>query len=362
MQNDIAMSAPAGIAIDIDSLEDVVVDGVKMSPLEILKIRRQTGDYLYRRTDQMGNASNPRPAFDLPGGVGQLLNERIATMQFYVEQIRQITGINEIVDATTPNPKMPVATAKLAVGSTNNILQPLYSAYAHIKEKTAYSSILRLQVMAQYGDITVYNKALGKSNIEVIKIGAGVSLKKFGIKLEMIPTDEMKAVVRQYVMKLSAVPLDQGGISAADAMMIEDQLINGNLKVAQFLLATKEKNNLLRLQEQALLMEQARGQTAMEIEKAKAEALQMKAKAEAERDIAIEQAKLQGDLVRIEAEHQARMEEIALQGNVDTTAVGAKLANQGTIADKKIAADLEKHHTANIKEMMMAEREKTENE
>ena len=59
LQNAIAMASPPGIAIEFTSLQNMSLEKNKMEPLELLKIRRQTGDLIYRATTHKGVPNTP---------------------------------------------------------------------------------------------------------------------------------------------------------------------------------------------------------------------------------------------------------------------------------------------------------------
>jgi hypothetical protein len=111
MQNALAMSANSGVAVEYTSLMNMKLGGEKMEPLEILSIRRDTGDLIYKMTTHMGKQNIPggmRPIQELTGGIGPQLQEFITLFDLNLNFIRQLTGINEIADATTPDPNQSV--------------------------------------------------------------------------------------------------------------------------------------------------------------------------------------------------------------------------------------------------------------
>ena len=147
-QNGIAKSAPPGIAVDVSALKNVTNGKNKLKPLDILQIRRETGDLLFSATTHHNQVISPnagRPIFDIPGGAGTYLNEQMDIIRFNVSMIRDTTGINEIMDATAPPPNTLVGTAEIAEKGTNNVQYTLYSAYKSIYEGTASNLSYRIQ-------------------------------------------------------------------------------------------------------------------------------------------------------------------------------------------------------------------------
>jgi hypothetical protein len=289
LQNAIAMAAPAGLSIETSVLDNMTIGGQMMSEMDILTIRRQTGDLLYRATTHHSETQSPmasRPITPIEGGIGNQLQEFISLMDLDIKMIRDMTGMNEVSDASTPSPYQPVQTSKLAVEATINSLQPVYSGYVYIKERVAKNFCLRYQVIAKYNDITGYYPALGRNNMEVIKITADISMAEYGIKVQMRPSDDMKAMIRGAAEVSLQRGSTQGGIDYSDYIFVVRIMDTGNLKYAQMVLASREKRNKMmaqQLQEQNM---QLNAQTAQQTEQVKAELLmqaeQIKAQAQIE--------------------------------------------------------------------------------
>lgn len=107
LQNAKAKAAPDGLAIEYGSLLGVAIGNNKLSPLDILRIRNQTGDILYQASTHrsyMPTATNYKPIQELQGGIGGQVNEFILLMDRDIDLIRQILGINRVADASSPSP------------------------------------------------------------------------------------------------------------------------------------------------------------------------------------------------------------------------------------------------------------------
>jgi hypothetical protein len=171
-QNSLAKAAPGGIAVDVGALKNITNGENRMKPLDLLTLRRQTGDLLFKSTTHHSQVINPnagRPIIELPGGAGAELDEHIKVMDFNINMIRQITGINEMLDASAPPPNTLVGTAEIAQQGTNNTLYNLYNAYKTIKEDTADNLAYRLQSIIRYKDYKLYEPVIGKGLVNVFK-------------------------------------------------------------------------------------------------------------------------------------------------------------------------------------------------
>jgi len=310
LQNAIAMAAPQGLSIETSVLDNITIGGKKMNELEVLTIRRQTGDLLYRATTHHSETLSPmasRPVTPLEGGIGNQLQEFIGMLELNIKHIRDLTGMNEISDASTPNPYQPVQTSKLAVEATINSIQPVYSGYVYLKEKAAKNMCLRYQIVARYGNVEGYYPALGKSNMEIIKITADVSMNEFGIKLQMRPTDDMKMLIRSAAEVSLQKGAAQGGINYSDYLFIARILDGGNLKYAQMVLASREKRNEQKAQMLQQQNMELNAKTAQETEQVKSKLLIETEMAKAQAQIELENVKSRN---RIEEQNNQSSNEI----------------------------------------------------
>lgn len=239
-QNALAKAAPPGIAIDIDAISNVFDGKNKLTPKTVLQIKRETGDLLYSSTTHHNQVVNPnagRPIYDLPGGVGSYLQEQISTIDFNIQMIRNITGINEVVDASAPSPNALGVTSEIAVESSNKVLYQMYFAYKTVKEETASNLSYRMQSIIRYTDYKPYMNVVGSSILEMFKAGSPIAHSSYGITLKMKPGAQEKASLLQKANEYYA----KGVIRLSDIMKVENIIEGGSLKQAQLYLAYKEK-------------------------------------------------------------------------------------------------------------------------
>lgn len=249
MQNALAMAAPSGIAIEYSSLMNMKLGGNKMEPLDILSIRRDTGDLLFKLTTHMGKPNIPggvRPIQELVGGIGPQLNEFMALFEMNLEFIRDLTGINRVADASTPDPNQSVGGSEMAIAATNNALKPLYSGYIRLKEFVARSMAIRIQMLIRYDKKAYegYIPVVGGSGVKILSVGASVLDADWEIQIQAKPTAQRKQIILDAAMK-SMQPDRDGyvGIEEADFMMIERLLEDGNEKLAEMMLNYRSKKN-----------------------------------------------------------------------------------------------------------------------
>ncbi len=297
MQNALAMAAPGGLAIEFGSLSNISMGGKKLSPLDVLAIRRQTGDLLYKSTSPHPSP-NPspnagKPVFDIQGGVGSQLTEFVGVLDHNANMIRSITGINEAVDSSMPNPEIAVGNTEVAIAAANNVLNYFYSGYEFLKEESAKNMALRWQIVSRYKEMTGHYPALGKNTMNVIRITKDLSYAEYGLKIEMRPTEAQRARVLQAAnMSLQARKQGGIGISMSDYVFIENTIEGGgNLKYVQMYLAWREEQEYDKAEQSKQAAIEQQGQQIMAQQQASREADMEMVGAEAQGDIAVETAK-----------------------------------------------------------------------
>jgi hypothetical protein len=105
-------------------LEDIPLGsgGTKLTPLKVLDLYNKTGTLVYRKLDPQGRASNVKPIEELENGLGRDAMNYWQMIQNHIQMIRDITGMNEMTDGSTPDPRTLTTVAKLAAEGTNNSL------------------------------------------------------------------------------------------------------------------------------------------------------------------------------------------------------------------------------------------------
>lgn len=340
LQNAIAMASPAGIAVEYSSLQNMRLGGNKMEPLELLSIKRDTGDMVYRATTHKGQVFSShagKPIQELQGGIGRQLEEFIRIFELNIEFIRETTGINRIADASSPDPEQSVFGSKLALAGTNNALKNIYSGYIYLKEKMAKNMALRLQIAVRHSKETYdgYYPVLGKSNLEVLSIGAEILDADFYIKIEAKPTDKQKEDIRIAAIEAMKPSGKDGthGLDWGDFLLITDILDNGDIKFAQALFihkTIKNRREQLQLQRENMAIDT---KNAQETVKVKGEEDKKKEQFKTSELIRLDGAKTDNLLKIAKKEHEYKMVEIGKKEQSGAIRDGLKAMD--TIEEKK---------------------------
>lgn len=246
IQNAKAKAAPHGFKVELGALENISIDGMgDLTPLQVLEIYNQTGKMIYKSNSTFEDDGEGTSATDhkvieeLQGGMGSTFQELIADLNNSIQMLQEVSGVNDIIAASTPNPKQPVGTSKMAVQATHNTLYPLVSGFMSLKEDISKDALEKLKLQTRYNDEVKYNyKALGSSLLKTIKISSDYSNNFYGLKVQRRASEEQ----RQHILNAAMQALNQrsktgsGGIEYGDYLTITRLAESGNLKLCEALL------------------------------------------------------------------------------------------------------------------------------
>ena len=307
IQQAIAKSKPDGIIIDIEGLENVDLGrGGDLQPLEIQDIYEQTGVFYYRSKNPEGGFQNA-PVQQIDNRIRNI-NELIALYNHYLRMIRDATGINEVMDGTTPKGEALVGVNQMAVAAGNNALYDITNSAMIMYRKVCEDILKCLQILPEQSVLyNVYEKVIGKTNMKVLNSFKDLPMYNFGVQVMTDLNDRD----RQYLEQNIQIALAQKEIDLEDAIAVRGIK---DVDQAERLLVIRRKKRIAQTQ----AMQQANIQAQAQ---ANAQASQASAQAEVQKEQAIAQIDMQKSQMEFEMkaqlaqlEHQMRLELETLRG------------------------------------------------
>jgi hypothetical protein len=336
LQQVIQRMVPDGVFVDVDGLAEVDLgNGTNYNPQEALNMYFQTGSIVGRSLTQDGDPNRGKvPIQELQTSASNAkIQSLINTYQYYLQMIRDVTGLNEARDGSMPDPNALVGLQKMAANASNIATKHILNASLYLTLRTCENISLRLSDALQFG---LTNQALQNSlnqfNVNTLEEISKLSLHDFGIYLELEPEEEEKAMLEQNIQ----VALQSQQIYLEDAIDIREIK---NLKLAnqvlKFKRIKKQQADQALQQSQIQAQAQANAQTA---EKAAMNEVQ-KQEALAQTEIQIEQAKSQFEIQRMEQEalikKQLMAEEFNYQLQLAQAKIGRDKEKEQFIEDRK---------------------------
>jgi len=314
LQQVIARTVPDGVFLDMDGLAEVDLgNGTNYNPAEALNMYFQTGSIVGRSLTQEGDMNPGKvPIQELQTSSGQgKIQSLIATYQYYLQMIRDVTGLNEARDGSMPEKDTLIGLQKMAVNASNTATRHVMQASLWLTIRTCENVSLKIaDSLKNPLTLNSLKSSISTYNVATLSEIQNLPLHDFGIYLELEPEEEEKAMLEQNIQ----MALQQGGIDLEDA--IDVRRIK-NLKLANDVLKQKRKEKQKRAEQQQMQMMQAQEQAKAQTAQATAQAEMQKQQALTAANVQYEQAKAQMEIKKLETQSQIKRQEMEIQHMYD---------------------------------------------
>ena len=267
LQQVMSRLVPDGVYLDADGLAEIDLgNGTSYNPQEALNMYFQTGSVIGRSFTSDGDMNPGKvPIQEITSGSGgNKMQALIGTYNYYLQMIRDVTGLNEARDGSTPDKNALVGVQKLAAANSNTATRHILQAGLFLTAETAECLSLRISDVIEYSPTKdAFIQAIGTHNVATLKEMSNLHLYDFGIFLQLTPDDEEKAVLEGNIQ----MALQQKNIELEDA--IDLRMIN-NIKLANQLLKIRRKKKQER--DRQLQMQNIQAQTESNTKSAQAAA------------------------------------------------------------------------------------------
>jgi hypothetical protein len=318
-------AAPKGLLIDIGLLANMDMGFGAMSPLELVRIRRQTGNqFVNSKTDVLNKGGGYSSIQELPGGIGPQLEEWLTCWQDDMNRIMDLAGITPTMAAMpTSSTEKGLGISELEVDATNHALYPLKKALMRLKEKAAKKAILKTRTNMRF-DKSVheyYYHLLGDEKTNALDAFEDLTLEQIGIKLVSTPTRTRKQqILNAALQSMQVGKSGQSGITMSDYLFIEKMLEEDNDEFASwYMTIAEERERKKKMQEAQIQMQQ----NAQLQQQSAAQAAQAKEQAQAAL------AEIKNSTILTEYQQKALLEELKHNHRM------AELAQEGTLEKQK---------------------------
>jgi hypothetical protein len=313
----VTSASPKGLAIDMAAITGIMKgQGQTWKALDIIELRKATGNQLYRSRDDNNNVigGGRLPIEEIENGMAADTFRFLDIIQRNQQSINELIGFNDISAGSNPNPEVGKAQSQMAAQATNNALKPLITAYTSVFLRTAKSCIDRLQATSKHG-VKGYISSIGESGMAVLGSHPDMSMCDMAITVKSIPQTEELAILNQFIQRELSVKSEGlgGGLDTSDALAIFD-LMKTNLKEASLLLDKRKADNARAFQAQQQASSeanaQAQAQASMQAQQQSIEVTMMLEKQKMEMKSAFESQMAQF-IEQSKTERQAMMDEAA---------------------------------------------------
>ncbi len=314
LQQVLGRMVPDGVYLDADGLAEIDLgNGTNYNPQEALNMFFQTGSVIGRSMTQDGDMNPGKvPIQEITSGSGgNKIQALIGNYNYYLQMIRDTTGLNEARDGSLPDKNALVGVQKLAAANSNTATRHILQSGLFLTAEVAELLSLRISDVIEYSPTKdAFIHAIGVHNVATLEELKSLYLYDFGIFIELAPDEEEKALLENNIQ----VALAQQSINLEDAIDIREIK---NLKLANQLLKIrriKKQETDQRIQQENI---QAQAQANAQAQQAAAAAEVQKNQALTETKAALAQIEAQLELQKMQAENELKKDIMAKQFEYD---------------------------------------------
>ena len=303
LQQIMSRMVPDGIYLDADGLAEIDLgNGTNYNPQEALNMFFQTGSIIGRSMTADGDMNPGKmPVQEIQSGAGgQKMQALIANYNYYLQMIRDVTGLNEARDASTPDKDALVGVQKLAAANSNTATRHILQAGLFITSEIAECLSLRISDVIEYSPTRdAFVRGIGIHNVATLEEISQLHLYDFGIFIELMPDVEEQMLLENNIQ----MAISQGTIDLEDAIDVREIK---NSKLANQVLKIRRKKKIAK--DQQIQQENMQAQA-----EANAQQQQAAAQAEVQKQQALTQSQIQLEQAKSQMKTQAQIQEAELK-------------------------------------------------
>jgi hypothetical protein len=231
----------------------------------------------------------------------------IANYNYYLQMIRDTTGLNEARDGTMPDKNALVGIQKIAAANSNTATRHILQSGLFLTAETAEKVSLRISDILEYSPTAdAFVQAIGAHNVATLDEIKELHLYDFGIFINLQPDEEEKAMLENNIQ----MALQQKNIELEDAIDIREIK---NIKLANQLLKIRRKKKQNEDRQMQLQNIQAQTQSNTQAAQAAAQIEVQKNQAIVQNEAQMQQLKAQIDSQKMQQEVEFKKELMALE-------------------------------------------------
>ena len=291
LQQVLSRMVPDGVYLDADGLAEIDLgNGTNYNPQEALNMYFQTGSVIGRSFTSEGDQNPGKiPIQEISGGqgAGNKMQALIGNYNYYLQMIRDVTGLNEARDGSLPDKYSLVGVQKLAAANSNVATRHILQSGLYLTAEVAECLSLRISDILEYSPTRdAFVRSIGMHNVATLKEISELHLYDFGIFIELAPDEEEKQLLENNIQ----IAIQKDGIDLEDAIDIREIK---SIKLANQVLKIRRKKKLERDQLMQQQNIQAQAQANAQQQQAAAQSEVQKQQALTQTQIQLEQAKAQ---------------------------------------------------------------------
>lgn len=243
-----AIPAPR-MVIQSGLIDNVFLNNIKQQPEDNMATFRELGYLFVNAVDDDGKPmfTNQKLVDFLPMGVQEDVNTFTGQILAGINNLREVWGIAQGADGSTPQKYDAAKKTELAAQSSNAALFPTFNCYQYLFENAFTDVAKKWQIVAKDRDISVNYSPLGKKNLQTLKLDKEFTNADLNIGLTLGATDQQLADLLNDIKELRALGIKTNfaqGITTSEYIYLSETIKSGNTKQAMWVMAKVEQKKI----------------------------------------------------------------------------------------------------------------------
>lgn len=202
-QHHVAQSRVGGMAIEMSAFENITLgpNGNKLKPRQALDLYFETGILFWRSKNFRGGQSGQRwkPIEEMNNAMNQGAEFHFQKIIQLLGMMRDILGLNEVTDASTPSPETGKAVGEFMIQGTEDVLDELYEARRKHAEMTDQRILYQIPIALKITKHPGLINALGLSSYNFMVNNSEIGMHEYSIKYELSMDNEKRYRLQSYL-------------------------------------------------------------------------------------------------------------------------------------------------------------------
>ena len=310
LQQVMSRMVPDGVYLDADGLAEIDLgNGTNYSPQEALNMFFQTGSVIGRSFTSDGDMNPGKvPIQEINSNSGSnKIASLVSTYNYYLQMMRDATGLNEARDGTSPDPKALVGVQKLAAANSNTATRHILQSGLFLTAETAEKISLRIADVIEYSPAKeAFIQSIGIHNVATLSELSELHIHDFGIFIDLMPDEEEAQKLENNIQ----AALSAGLIELEDAIDLREIK---NVQLANQMLKIRRKKKLERDQQMQQQNIQAQSEANAQAQQVAAQAEVQKQQALTAQKAELKQLESQLEMQRLANEAQLKKDLMQLE-------------------------------------------------
>lgn len=250
LRNALASAVPAPrMVIQTGLLDNVFLNNIKQQPEDNMATFRELGYLMVNAVDDDGKPifTNQKLVDFLPMGIAEDINVFTGQILAGINNLREVLGIAQGADGSTPQKYDGVRKTELSAQSSNAALFPTFNCYQYLFEDAFNDVVKKWQIIAKDHDIKLNYGPLGQKNMKVLSLDKEFTNADLNISLTLGSTDQDLLDLLNDIKQLRALGIQTNfnqGITTSEYIYLSETIKGGNTKQAMWVMAKVEQKKI----------------------------------------------------------------------------------------------------------------------